>query len=95
MAASSASSIQRLLDDTQPLAEFRRQAEKIEADSIEEASRTGAPPRLSSQHEQDEFICLIDWEQSDPNGDNILVNTAGLAALPTPQIRVLYVRFSW
>jgi hypothetical protein len=92
MARPRANSIQRLLNDTQPLAEFRQKSEKIEADS-KEAARTGAMPRLISQHTQDESICVIDWGQSGPNGD-VLVNLTGLAGLPTPQVRVLYIMFS-
>jgi hypothetical protein len=91
MAVAPANSMRRLRDDTQPLDEFRRQAEKIEADSVKEESRTGAKPRLSSRHEQDESIYVIDWGKRVPNGD-ILVNTTGLAGLPTPQIRTLYVK---
>lgn len=95
MAVAPASSMRSLRDDTQPSEKFRRQAEKIEADSIKEATRTGATPRLSSLHEQDESIYIIDWDQSDSNGGDILVNTAGLAKLPPSQIRILYVRHFW
>jgi hypothetical protein len=92
MAAPPANSIRELLNDTQPLAEFRRTSEKIEA---EEAARTGAMPMLLSQHTQEKCMCVIDWGQSDPNGNDVLVNLTGLAGLPTPQIRVLYIMFSW
>lgn len=75
-----------LADDPQPLREFRSRAAAIEATRIAEGAH-----RLFSEYSEKKSVCVIDWDQSEPNGPvpDEVVNIAGLAALPVPQVRIL------
>ncbi|KAF2797459.1 hypothetical protein K505DRAFT_415061 [Melanomma pulvis-pyrius CBS 109.77] len=77
----------RLADDPQPLREFRNRAAAIEATRIAKGSH-----RLFSEYSEKKSVCVIDWDQSEPNGTvpGEVINIAGLAALPIPQVRILF-----